>query len=69
MPRAVTHERIGDRHRDLRRPHHADLDRIDAHVVEHRVDLSGHELRLDQARTALTPRVFCAVSAVTAAMP
>ena len=70
VPRAVTR---GARRRSPRRwpptADHADLDRIDPDVLEHGVDLVGDEGRLDAAGSRGRPRVFCTVTAVTAAMP
>ena len=59
---------VGDRRRDLGGRDHADLHRVDADVVEDRVDLRGDEAG-SITWTARTPWVFCAVSAVITDMP
>ena len=58
------------RHRldDLRAPQHADLDRRDVEIGEHRVDLRRDDRRRREW-IARTPSVFCAVIAVIALAP
>jgi hypothetical protein len=65
---AVPPQGRGDRAHGVGRMQHADLDRIDADVLDHGVDLVGEELE-GTPWMARTPRVFCAVSAVIAVMP
>ncbi len=57
-----------DGRRDLDGAEHADLDRVDLDVVADRAQLRVEE-RGGGTCTSRTPRVFCATSAVTAAMP
>jgi hypothetical protein len=61
-------ERGGDGLHRRRGMQHADLDGVDADVLDHRIDLVGQDASgtpwMDR-----TPSVFCAVSAVMAVMP
>ncbi len=58
-------EHIDNRLDDLRAREHADLDDIGPDILEHHPHLQGDE-EAGTGWVANTPRVFCAVSAVTA---
>ena len=59
---------VGHGAHDVRRTQHAELDRIDAHILEQGVDLALEEVHR-RVCTPLTARVFCAVRAAITAQP
>ena len=66
---AEASDRGGHRLDDRGVRQHAGLDRVGADVADNRLDLRGDEIGATAPPTAVTPSVFCAVTAVIALVP